>query len=207
MTSSPIFRQMLKSAGLMTGFIVVGVALLLGTEALTREPIALAERQTLIATFNQVLPEGAYNNDPLTDQKQVLAPELLGTTAPVTLYRARLDGQPAGVIFEAIAPDGYSGNIHLLIGVLPDGRLGGVRTIKHRETPGLGDKIELSKSEWISQFSGHSLREDNVNNWAVKKDGGMFDQFTGATITPRAVVKAIRKALIFTNQEGNRLYD
>jgi electron transport complex protein RnfG len=110
-------------------------------------------------------------------------------------------------VIETIAPNGYSGNIYILVGVLPNGHISGVRVLKHRETPGLGDKIELRKADWILSFNGKNLTEDNAERWAVKRDRGEFDQFTGATITPRAVVGAVRNTLHFVNQQGAALYD
>jgi len=110
-------------------------------------------------------------------------------------YIAIKDGRPSAVILQAIAPDGYSGAIHLLVGIHADGRVAGVRVIGHRETPGLGDKIELAKSPWIRSFDGKSLTNPAADGWAVKKDRGEFDQFAGATITPRAVVGAVHRAL------------
>jgi electron transport complex protein RnfG len=133
--------------------------------------------------------------------------ELLGTTEPVIIYRAYNNNQPAGVIFQTIAPNGYSGNIYILMGVFPDGRVSGVRVIKHAETPGLGDKIEVAKSNWILEFSGRGLRDENRTRWAVKKDNGDFDQFTGATITPRAVVGAVKNALTVINDMRDKLYE
>ena len=149
--------------------------------------------------MNQVLPPGQYDNDLLQDTRSITAPEAFGTAEPVTVYRARQQGEPVAALFTVIAPDGYSGAIKLLVGVRWDGRLAGVRAVAHRETPGLGDAIEVERSDWITQFAGLSIDEPPVKQWRVKKDGGHFDQFTGATITPRAVVKAIRKALIYFN--------
>lgn len=111
------------------------------------------------------------------------------------LYTAILAGKVTGYALETVAPDGYSGAIRLIVGTDASGKVSGVRVLAHRETPGLGDKIELKKSNWILSFNGHSLTGDNANSWAVKKDGGDFDAFTGATITPRAVVKAVANLL------------
>ncbi len=202
-----LWKQMLKSALSLSLFTLVGIGLLLGVMQLTKEDIAEAKRQAMIAAFNQVLPEKHYNNNPLQDTKQVVSEEHFGTSEPVTIYRARLNGKPVGVIFETIAPDGYTGNIHILIGVFKDGRVSGVRVIRHKETPGLGDKIEIRRSDWITAFDGQYLSANNADKWRVKKDGGKFDQFTGATITPRAVVNAVRRALEFINQEGEILYE
>lgn len=201
-----LLKQMLKSATSLSIYILIGVGSLILTYQLTKDDIAKAEREFMIATINELLPADAYDNDLLQDQKQI-SNSALGTSEPVTLYRARKAGKPVAIITETIAPDGYSGNIYMLMAVYTDGRIAGVRVLKHKETPGLGDKIEVKKSSWILEFNGRSLREDNFNKWGVKKDGGMFDQFTGATITPRAVVKAIRKTLSFVKEQGDTLYE
>src|SRR5690606_4959952 len=120
---------------------------------------------------------------------------MLGTTQPVTVYRAFRGGEPVAALFNSVAPDGYSGEIRLLVGVRVDGSLSGVRVLSHKETPGLGDPIEVRHSDWITRFSGLSLENPPFERWKVRRDGGDFDQFTGATITPRAVVKATRNTL------------
>ncbi len=202
-----LWKQMFKSASSLSLFTFIGISLLLGVMQLTKDDIAKAERKALLSAFNQVLPAHYYNNDPLQDTKTVISEQHLGTPEPVTIYRARLDGKPVGIILETIAPDGYTGNIHILIGVFKDGRISGVRVLKHRETPGLGDKIEIRRSNWITGFDAQYLSEDNSAEWRVKKDGGKFDQFTGATITPRAVVTAVRNTLKFINKKGEVLYE
>ena len=120
-------------------------------------------------------------------------------------YIATLRGQPSAVILQVTAPDGYSGAIHLLVGIKAGGQLAGVRVLRHKETPGLGDKIELSKSPWVKSFDNKSLANPGADGWAVKKDGGKFDQFAGATITPRAVVKAVHQALQYFDQHQAEL--
>ncbi len=206
-TELSLQQTMFRAAGLLSLFVVVSVALLMAINWFTQPKIAEAERQALLQTINQVMPAERYNNNLLTDVRFVVAPEFLGSAEPMAIYRARLDNQPAGLVVETIAPNGYSGNIHILVGVLPDGHISGVRVLKHRETPGLGDKIELRKADWILSFNGKNLTEDNAERWAVKRDRGEFDQFTGATITPRAVVGAVRNTLHFVNQQGAALYD
>lgn len=202
-----LLQKMFKSALILSIFTVLGVGLLLGVKLLTDAPIREAEKQTLLNTLNEVLPPAEYDNALLNDTLIVTAPEALGTAQPVTIYRARMQQQPVAVILTAVAPDGYSGNIELMIAVYQDGRVAGVRVLKHKETPGLGDKIETRKSNWILSFNGLQLNDDNLPTWAVRKDGGQFDQFTGATITPRAIIKAVRNALTFVNQKGQALYE
>lgn len=208
--SQLLLKTMFNSAGKLTLFVLISIILLLGVRYITAPAIEEAERENLLNTFSQVLPNEYYDNDPLQDTVQITDAaylKLLGSSEAVTVYRAYKNNQPAGAIFSAVAPNGYTGNIYILIGVYPDGRISGVRIIKHRETPGLGDKVEISKSSWVLEFDGRKLRDDNDPRWAVKKDGGDFDQFTGATITPRAVIGAIRNALIVVNDLGDRLYE
>lgn len=205
--SKKLIQQMIKSALSLSLFTLVGVGLLLGVKILTAEKISAAERQTILDNFSQVMPLDDYSNDPLLDTKKVVNLEHLGTSEPVTVYRFRQNEQPAGLILQTIATDGYSGNIVILVGVFYDGRVAGVRVLQHKETPGLGDKIEIKKSAWIQSFDGRNLRAENAPRWRVRKDGGDFDQFTGATITPRAVVKAVRNTLEFINQQGDALYE
>jgi Na+-translocating ferredoxin:NAD+ oxidoreductase subunit G len=175
-------------------FDAVASALLAGTHALTRERIQLSTQERLLKNLNTLVPARRYNNTLASDTRRLQVPELGG---PVTVYRARRDGKPVAAIFTVRAPDGYSGAIDLLVGVNADGTLAGVRVTAHRETPGLGDKIDLNVSDWILGFDGRSLGDPPPARWAVKKDGGEFDQFAGATITPRAVVAAVRRCLEF----------
>jgi len=210
LSKNTLWQQMLRSAGLLSFFILLGIGLLLLVAQFTQPKIQQAEQQTLLNTFQEIVPASEYDNDPLKDTKTIHDPkllQLLGQKQPITLYRLRKQNKPVAVIFPITAPDGYSGDIHILIGVYADGRIAGVRVLEHRETPGLGDKIELKKSPWILSFNDKKLTPNNASQWAVKKDGGEFDQFTGATITPRAVVKAVKHALIFVNQMGDKLYE
>ena len=207
---SMLYKTMFSSAGKLAGFVVVSILLLLVVRSITEPVIIEAEKQKLLDTFNQVLPAPLYDNNPLNDTLQINDPEQLarlGSKQPVTVYRAFKQGKPAGVIFESIATNGYSGNIHLLIGINADAEISGVRVLKHAETPGLGDKIEVAKSDWILRFNGRDLNPNNQTDWAVKKDNGEFDQFTGATITPRAVVGAVKNALMVVNDLKGQLYE
>jgi electron transport complex protein RnfG len=152
------------------------------------------------------LPTEELDNDIVSDTTTVSASALLGTEDNTIVYRARLQGKPIAAIFNSIAPNGYSGKINLLIGVYADGSVAGVRAVKHSETPGLGDAIETQKSDWIFSFNNRSLNSPTPANWLVKKDGGDFDQFTGATITPRAVVKAVKNTLLYYQQNTDRIF-
>lgn len=198
---------MFRAAGLLSLFVVISVALLIAINAFTQPKIQQAQQASLTQLLNQVMPASQYDNNLLEDTKTVTEPEYLGSTEPMTIYRARLNGEPAGLVVETVAPNGYNGNIRLIVGVFADGRVAGVRVISHRETPGLGDKIELRKDDWILSFNGKTLTENNVNRWAVKRDRGEFDQFTGATITPRAVVGAVKLTLDYVNRHKQDLYE
>ena len=146
-----------------------------------------------------------HDNDLLADTLTLRDPELLGTTEAVTAYRARLHGQPVAVVLEPVAPDGYSGAIRLLIAVAPDGTVLGVRTVSHHETPGLGDFIDTRKSDWMQRFTGKSLGNPAAARWRVRKDSGDFDQYTGATITSRAVVGTVDRTLQFFARHRDEL--
>lgn len=178
------------------------------TRELIAEQQSLAEQQIL----QQVMPSNRHDNDltadtfPLTSATPPFRNiELLGLTEPASGYIARQDGSFNGVILPARITDGYSGEINILVGITPDGSISGVRVLEHRETPGLGDKIELRVSDWILGFNGKSLANPPAGQWAVRKDGGVFDQFVGATITPRAVVNGVQKALTFYRENRDRI--
>ena len=191
----PAIRNAVRTGAVLLVFALVGTALLALTHERTDPIIARSQQAEKTALLNQVFPAARYDNDLLASQRSVPASELLGTRQPSALWIARQGGQFAGVVLEAVAPDGYSGNIALLIGIDAAGTITGVRVTAHRETPGLGDYIDRAKRTWIDQFTGTSLLAPADRGWNVKKDGGQFDARAGATITPRAVVKAIKRAL------------
>jgi len=196
--SHPVIR-----VGLMLSvFAIVATSLVSLTETSTHDKIIDNERQTLLAAINALVDSSEYDNDILTDVLVLGKTKRLGTKEDTIAYRARKDGQAVAVIFTSIAPNGYSGKIKLLVGIYADGSLAGVRVIQHKETPGLGDKINERKSDWILTFNGLSLVNPVESKWKVKKDGGQFDQFTGATITPRAIVEAVKQSLYYF--ENNR---
>lgn len=200
-------RQILLSGLFLWVFAVLGTGFVAITEDTTREQILENERRALLRNLHQLLPAEELDNDIATDTVEVPASPLLGNQQPGTVYRARLNGNPVAAIFNSIAPNGYSGKIHLLIGVYVDGSLAGVRAVKHQETPGLGDGIEVRKSDWILGFNGKSLANLSRSKWAVKRDGGVFDQLTGATITPRAIVQAVEKTLLYYDQNAANIFD
>jgi Na+-translocating ferredoxin:NAD+ oxidoreductase subunit G len=183
-----LVRDKLSYQGISLGIValVASAALSVGNN-LTGPAIADAEARDLQASLAQVLPDGSYDNELLADTV---------TVDGVLIYKARKAGAVTGIVFQQ-AKRGYAGDIVVLMGVDASGTLLGARVIKHQETPGLGDKIEVAKSKWIRDFDGKSLDKLPADKWAVKKDGGVFDQFAGATITPRAVVKAVKGGLDF----------
>lgn len=197
----------MRSPELNPDIIFAGVLLattaLLGTAAMvavnwhSQPYIEKNEREVLLNTLNAVLAQGSYANNIASDTIEVQDQGLLGSHKPVTVYRARKGDKPVAAVLNVIAPDGYSGAIHMLVGISYDGIVNGVRVLKHKETPGLGDAIEERRSDWIYSFDNTSLRKPDASAWMVKRDGGQFDQFTGATITPRAVVKAVHNALLY----------
>ena len=200
-------RQILISGAFLWLFAVAGTTLVAFTEYSTGSAIAKNERQLLLRNLYALLPREKLDNDIATDTRRLAASPLLGTETETSVYRARLAGEPVAAVFNSIAPNGYSGRIHLLVGVYVDGSLAGVRVVKHAETPGLGDAVEIRKSPWIKSFDGKSLNNPKTSGWAVKRDGGDFDQFTGATISPRAVVKAVHNTLLYYQQNADMIFD
>ena len=197
-------RQRLSYHVVLLGGVALLTSAAIGVaDHLTRADIARRQLEDLQVTLQQVVPASYYDNELVRDTVAVND----RTGEPVTVYRARRGGQVQAVCYQVRAP-GY-GNTAMVIAIGVDraGTLLGVRVISHNETPGLGDKIELSKSDWILRFTGRSLTDPQPDKWTVKKDGGVFDQFTGATITPRAVVKAIKGGLEFFTAHRTLLLD
>ncbi|MCX7193971.1 MAG: RnfABCDGE type electron transport complex subunit G [Proteobacteria bacterium] len=234
-------------------FALIGTAILAFTYAQTHDRIAQSEEAEKLKLISQIVPHDLFDNDIIKDTLDVKPDALLGNEDTTTAYRARLQDKPSVLVLEAVAPDGYSGKIALLIAIRDNGELAGVRVVAHKETPGLGDYIDISRSNWIKGFDGTSLEKYNGHarsplpnlppcpqgasppgtrcnaatlarqageganeslrdlsfndrDWKVKKDGGQFDYMAGATITPRAVVKAVHKALQFFAQNHDALF-
>lgn len=193
-------------AGLvLSAFAIVGVSLVAVTHAATADRIAANDRMTMLKKLEAIVPPGSIGNDPIADRIEVQASELLGSPS-TSVYRVRKDGEAVALVLNPVVPDGYAGPIKLLVAVMKDGSLGGVRVVSHHETPGLGDRIEERRTDWVLGFAGKSLDNPSEDKWKVKRDGGVYDQFTGATITPRSVVKAVANTLRFVKAQGNDLY-
>ncbi|SEA36876.1 electron transport complex subunit RsxG [Microbulbifer marinus] len=202
-------QSMATNAVVLTLFALVTAGTLAVTQITTREPIERAIREASAKALLEIIPLERHSNDLLLDTYPIPKPywNLLGLTDGGNINLAREDdGQISAVIIPAVAPDGYSGPIKLLVGVNRDGTVAGVRVTSHSETPGLGDKVELKKSDWVLQFNGTSLQDPPRDQWKVQKDGGAFDQFTGATITPRAVVNEVRQVLEFVAQHHEQIF-
>lgn len=200
MSATAASRNALRTGIILFVFAFVGTAILAFTHQSTEPTIARGQQAAKLALLSQVLPAALYDNDVLSDQHSVPPDDLLGTRKASSVWLARRGGQFSGVVLEATAPDGYSGEIALLIGIDANGNVTGVRVTAHRETPGLGDYVDRAKSPWIDQFAGKSLTNPPPKHWKVVKDGGTFDARTGATITPRAVVRAVKGALEYFAQ-------
>lgn len=200
-----ILRHALRTSLILFIFALIGTAMLAYTFRHTQPIIEHSAQEEKLALINQVLPKRLYDNGLLAAYRELPAADLLGTRKPSGMWLATKAGKPAGVVLEVIAPEGYSGDIALLVGISADGALTGVRVVQHKETPGLGDYIELAKSPWVLQFAGKAYSEPDDGRWKVKKDGGEFDARAGATITPRAIVKAVYEALKYFQMHRDRL--
>lgn len=199
-------KHMWRSAALLGLFALVGTGLVALVFDTTKEPIAESERAYMLRSLNAVINKDLYDNDIFTDYIEVVSNDFLGTDKSVPVFRARKNDQPVAVAITPIARQGYVGPIKLLVGIDVNGTVIGVRVLSHRETPGLGDAIEDKRSDWILGFDGRSLSNPESKNWRVRRDGGVFDQFTGATVTPRAVVRAVHDALKFYEKNRKRLF-
>ena len=200
-------QSITRNSILLAAFAVCTTLLIAGTYLLTKEDIALQKRMAEERALLEVVPRELHDNSMLDDTFAVGKEAVgLGLKEEKRIYVARNGDKAVAVIIPATAPDGYTGAIDIVVGVNVDGSIAGVRTLSHRETPGLGDKVDLKKSDWILGFDGRSLENPTLPGWAVKKDRGVFDQFTGATITPRAVVAATLRALQFAEANRARLF-
>jgi len=197
-----------KAAATLALVALVGTSMLVGMNEATRERIIAQQRRAVLASLNQIIPAVSYDNA-MHEDYIILEPSgLIHPRAPIRVYRARLAGNDVGLIMQVTAPDGYNGDISMLVGIDVEGQILGVRVLEHKETPGLGgDDIEADKSDWILDFGGKSLGNPVQDQWAVKADGGIFDQFTGATITPRAVVETVSRTLDYFQLNNKNLFN
>ncbi|MEQ1589128.1 MAG: electron transport complex subunit RsxG [Gallionella sp.] len=202
----PIFKASMQTSLRLLMFTVVGTAALAFTFNITHDKIAASEEAEKLNLIKQIVPQEKFDNQIMQDTLSIAADPLLGNNNATTAYRGRLQSQPSVLVLEAIAPDGYSGKIRFIMALQYDGTISGVRVVKHKETPGLGDYIDAAKSYWIKGFNGISLTNRTDKDWKVKKDGGQFDYMTGATISPRAMIKAVHKASQYYAQHRDELF-
>jgi len=187
-------------------FAIVTAGLIALTQIGTKDQIEFQIKQARSKALLEVVPLDSFNNDLLEDAFWIDAIASLGLEEPSEAFIATQNNIPTHLILPVVAPEGYTAPIRLIVSINDAGILKGVRVIKHKETPGLGDKIDLKKSDWILDFNGKSLENTSESQWHVKKDGGQFDQLTGATITPRAIVKAVYQSLIYFRDHRDELY-
>lgn len=199
-------RQSLRAIALVAGVAIVAAAIMSGSYEISAERIRQNQRERLLEGLHEVLDPAVHDNDLLQDRIFVTNPDLLGTPDPVEVFLASRDGTPVAAVFAPVAPRGYNGPIRLLVGIYADGTVSGVRVTEHRETPGLADQIDIEKSDWITGFDGKSLSSPPVTGWSVVSEGGEFDAFTSATVTPRAIVRAVRDTLIYFQQNEAELF-
>lgn len=204
-------KMAIRTAVILFIFVIVFTAFLSGAYLWTKPALEASAAEEKMKLISEVLPRSAYDNDLLKDTLEIAPSSTLGLDEASTVYRARKGGQASAVVLEAVAPDGYSGKIRLLVAINLDGTLAGVRVTQHKETPGLGDYIDPKKdrnkrSPWINQFQGKGFDTIPAERWRVKKDGGQFDQMTGATISARAVTNASRRALEWLTPRRETLF-
>ena len=198
--------QTVRAIALISVIAVVAAVLVTGSYEISHERIEKNRQARLLDMLHQVVDSSAHDNELTQRRLAVQDLELLGSADPVDVFVATREGRPVAAIFSSIAPRGYHGPIHLLIGITYDETVTGVRVTSHTETPGLGDAIEIEKSGWILDFDGTSLSSPPLGDWAVSRDDGWFDAITGATVTPRAVVTSVRNTLLYFQQHKDELF-
>jgi electron transport complex protein RnfG len=203
-----ILGQSISRNSMLLGMFALGTTLLISaTFLLTKDRIAVEQRKAEEKALLEIVPASRHDNSMLDDTIAVdVSTTGLNLRDAKQIYLARQDGKAVAAVIPVVAPDGYSGDISLIVGVNVDGTIAGVRALKHKETPGLGDYVDIKKSDWVLGFNGTSLQSPPLAQWAVKKDKGHFDQFTGATITPRAVVAATLRALQYAQTNRDVLF-
>ena len=200
-----------RTAAILFVFVIIFTGLLSAAYLWTKPAIEASAVEEKMKLIDEVLPRAEYDNALLQEAISLPPTPELGLTEPSSVFVARKAGQPVGAIFEAVAPDGYAGKIRLLVAIRADGQVAGVRVVQHKETPGLGDYIEVKKDKnkarpWITQFTGKTLAGAADKDWKVKKDGGRIDHYAGATVTPRAVSRAVFKAAQWAAANRDRLF-
>ena len=211
MTQATAFSMSLRTSVMMVVFTLGFTGVMASIYQATKEPIAASAELEKMKLIDEVLPRGDYDNELLKDYVDIGRPPELGLADPGRAYRARKAGQPVAVLLEAVAPDGYSGNVGLILAIRQDGRVIAVRVTEHKETPGLGDYIDIHKDKkndnpWVSQFNEKGFAQIPQAEWKVKKDGGRFAYHTGATISARAVTNAVGRAEKYFEANKDKLF-
>lgn len=204
--SSTILKHATQTGAILAMFAIVGTAFLVATHFATKDIISESEKQAKLELIRQIVPQNTFDNDIIKDAAVLPAAPEIGNREPTTVYRATREGAPVAAALEASAPDGYSGRIKFIIAIKASGEISGVRVIDHHETPGLGDYIEIAKDKWITIFDGKSLSNTPDMAWKVKKDGGKFEHNAGATVTPRALIKAVHKTLEYFRENQDKIF-
>jgi len=202
--SSFLTISITKNAEILALFAIICTGIVGIVNELTKDKIKVQQELQLLKTLHSIIEPSRYDNNISQDCIHINS-SMLGSNNQQVAYIARKNNDVIAIAVTVTAPDGYNGDISLIVGVNIDNSISGVRVLKHQETPGLGDKIELRKSNWISSFTGKKVFTENDTRWSVVKDGGIFDQFTGATITPRAVIKSVKKAVLFIQTNKNSI--
>lgn len=196
-----------KNALLLTAFAAVCTLFVALTHLITKPVIEQQKQQNILNKLTEVLDSDKFDNNPLQNCSIVTNSSITGTDKSVTVYRATKQGQPYALIFQTETAKGYNGKIVMMAAIDQEGIVQGVRTLEHQETPGLGDKIELAKSDWVLSFAGREVQSIDDSKWYIKKDGGQFDQFTGATITPRAIVNQLRTSIYHSQMAFEQIFN
>jgi len=199
-------RSVLKTGLTLALIAAICTALVAATYQATRDRIAANEKALLEQSLQPALSGTFYDTDVSESRLVIEPPHELPGNDPAVIYRVYAEGVPVAALFAVTARDGFSGPIRILLGVETDGTVTGLRILQHRETPGLGDKIDSARSDWVFQFEGHSLDNPLPEGWAIRVDGGEFDQLTGASVTPRAVIKAVRDTLIWFEAHRDEVF-
>lgn len=202
-----MINYMGKNGAILAGFALVTTGLIAVTYVGTKDRIQFEREKQLLSVLNELVPESKHTNELHLDCIHVNSAELLGSTSDQRIFRARNANENIAAVIETTAPNGYSGDIKMVVAVSYNGASLGTRVVEHKETPGLGDKVDLRVSDWILAFNNVPFGGEDDNRWRVKKDGGQFDQFTGATITPRAVVQAVKNTLVYYNENRDMIFD
>ena len=199
-------NTVLKSGITLAVIAAICTSLVATTHHFTADRIAANNKALLEQSLHPALSDIFYDSG-VSESLLVLSPphELPGSEEAL-IYRVYAQDEPVAALFVVTARDGFSGPIRILVGVDVAGIVTGVRILRHRETPGLGDKIVVSRSDWVHQFAGRSIRDPAVTEWAIRRDGGQFDQLTGASVTPRAVLKAMRDTLIYFDAHKEEIF-